>query len=103
LVWATGAEGLRFYTSGINSFVDVRDVAKSMIQLMDGNHFGERFIITSESLPYRQIFTWISTFLGKKPPSIPVTPLMGEIAFTFIPVEQSLADTCKVFLSEMNQ
>jgi dihydroflavonol-4-reductase len=137
-------KGLRFYTSGINSFVDVRDVAKSMIQLMDGNHFGERFIITSESLPYRQIFTWIATFLGKKPPSIPVTPLMGEIAwrlvavkglitgrrpaltrettrtaakryyysaekvkkrlgFTFIPVEQSLADTCKVFLSEMNQ
>jgi dihydroflavonol-4-reductase len=135
-------EGLRFYTNGVNSFVDVRDVAQSMIQLMAGNHFGERFIITSESLPYRQVFGWIAQFLGKKPPNIPVSPFMGEIAwrlaavkglitgrrpaltrettrtaarryyyssekikkhlgYTFIPIKQSLADTCKVFLNEM--
>jgi dihydroflavonol-4-reductase len=74
-------KGLPFYTRGANSFVDVRDVARAMILLMEGNHFGERFVVTSESLAYRQVFNWIAEFLGKKPPYIPVKPFMGEIAW----------------------
>jgi nucleoside-diphosphate-sugar epimerase len=137
-------KGLRFYTRGANSFVDVRDVARAMIELMDNNHFDERFIVTSESLPYRQVFNWIAEFLGKKPPNILVLPVMGEIAWRFyaikglitgrkpaitretvrnaskryyysadkikhkigiefIPVKQSLADCCAVFLSDVSK
>lgn len=77
-------KGLRFYTEGITGFVDVRDVAASMIALMDGRHFGQKFIISAENLSYRQVFTWIAGQLGKKPPAIKVEPWMAEIAWRLI-------------------
>jgi dihydroflavonol-4-reductase len=80
LVW----KGLRFYTEGITGFVDVRDVAASMIALMDGRHFGQKFIISAENLSYRQVFTWIAEQLEKKPPTIKVEPWMGEIAWRLL-------------------
>jgi dihydroflavonol-4-reductase len=80
-------KGMRFYSTGTNSFVDVRDVAKTMVMLMEGGHFGERFILTSESLPYRQVFDWMAEALGKKPPSVRVTPLLAELAWRVLAVK----------------
>lgn len=62
--WNTGsgslfvkaAKGMRFYTSGETGFVDVRDVVSSMKQLMESEINGERFVINSENLSYRDLF-----------------------------------------------
>ncbi|MDO8896884.1 MAG: NAD-dependent epimerase/dehydratase family protein [Bacteroidales bacterium] len=82
LVW----KGLRFYTEGITGFVDVRDVASAMVELMEGRHFGQKFIVSAENLSYKQIFTWIAEAMGKRPPSIKVHPWMGEVAWRLLAV-----------------
>ena len=61
LVW----EGLKFYTTGVNGYVDVRDVVYVMIRLMDGDFSGQRFVLTSESISYLALFTYMAKYLRK--------------------------------------
>jgi nucleoside-diphosphate-sugar epimerase len=63
---------LPFYTSGINGYVDVRDVVKAMILLMESNLSGERFVLNSENLPLREFFEKAANILGKAHPHIEV-------------------------------
>jgi len=55
-----------FTFSGGTSCVDVRDVAKISLLLMEQNVFGERFIISSENKKYTQIAHEIREKIGKK-------------------------------------
>jgi nucleoside-diphosphate-sugar epimerase len=74
-------EGLSFYTEGVNSFVDVRDVSKAMIMLMKSDIRNERFILASENISYRQAFDAIADALGKKRPSFKAGRLLSEVAW----------------------
>jgi nucleoside-diphosphate-sugar epimerase len=74
-------KGFPFYTQGVNGFVDVRDVSRAMIGLTEGPWSAERFILSSESLAFRQVFGQIAASLGKRGPFIPVPRLAGEIAW----------------------
>ena len=49
--------GLKFYSTGCNGFVDVRDVVEIMNQLAESATNGERFIISAENLSYKEIFS----------------------------------------------
>lgn len=65
--------GENAYTfSGGTSYVDVRDVAKISIQLMEENIFGDRFILISENKKYEQIANFIKQKLGK--PNVKIIP-----------------------------
>jgi nucleoside-diphosphate-sugar epimerase len=55
-----------FTFSGSSAYVDVRDVAKIAIDLMDKDKFGERFILISESKKYAEIGNQIRKKLGLK-------------------------------------
>jgi dihydroflavonol-4-reductase len=55
-----------FTFSGGTSYVDVRDVAKISIELMEKNIFGERFIIVSENKGYAELGKQIRSKLGLK-------------------------------------
>ncbi|HVI48004.1 MAG TPA: NAD-dependent epimerase/dehydratase family protein [Chitinophaga sp.] len=70
-----------FYTTGVNGFVDVKDVAEAMVQLMDSDISGERFILSAENWDYQRLFTTMAHALGKKPPHIAVKPWMAEIVW----------------------
>lgn len=70
-----------FYTEGVNGFVDVQDVVKAMILLMDSNISGERFILSADNWSYRQLFTTMADALGKKPPHIAVKPWMAALVW----------------------
>lgn len=63
-------KGLRFCPKGANGFVDVRDVAKIAVQLTESEISGERFIVNSENLSYKSLFTQMAKALGKQPPRI---------------------------------
>ncbi len=71
----------KWYTEGGGGFVDVRDVAKAMILLMNSEITNERFILSGENLPYREVFTEIAKCFSKKPPYKKVTPFMAEIVW----------------------
>jgi nucleoside-diphosphate-sugar epimerase len=74
-------QGLRFYPKGTTGFVDVRDVVRFMVLLMNSGLNGERYILSGENLSFRQVFHEIARALGVRPPSIAVTPLIREAAW----------------------
>lgn len=55
-----------FTFSGSSAYVDVRDVAKISVDLMEKNIFGERFILISENKKYQKIGNQIREKLGLK-------------------------------------
>lgn len=71
----------KWYTEGGGGFVDVRDVARIMILLMNSEINNERFILSGENLSYREVFTSIAKCFNKKPPHKKVTPFMTEIVW----------------------
>ena len=56
--------------SGGTSYIDVRDVAKISIELMEKNKFGERFILVSETKSYQEMGTLVRKKIGKSAPKI---------------------------------
>jgi dihydroflavonol-4-reductase len=80
VLFQTCHKGMRFYTTGVTGYVDVRDVTACMILLMAQKTGGERYILNSENLSYREIFTLLSRAFGKRDPDILVSPLLGTIA-----------------------
>src|SRR5665213_1389654 len=71
-----GCRGLKFYTSGSSGFVDVEDVAKAMIALMNSEIHAERFIVSAENRDYKQITAEIANGFGINPPAWYATPFM---------------------------
>jgi dihydroflavonol-4-reductase len=61
---------LPYYVSGINGYVDVRDVVNAMILLMESPVIGERFVLNSENLSLKEFFTKVASILGKPHPRI---------------------------------
>jgi len=74
-------DGLSFYTKGATGIVDVQDVAKSMIALMDSEITGERFTISSENYHYKQFFAEIAKGFGIAAPPKEAKPWMLGIAW----------------------
>ncbi|WP_027382277.1 NAD-dependent epimerase/dehydratase family protein [Epilithonimonas caeni] len=66
---------------GGTAYVDVRDVAKIAIELMDKNAFAERFIIISENEKFRLVSDKVRTALGK-----PKAKLVPEFIYKVLPI-----------------
>lgn len=73
--------GMKFYTEGITGYVDVQDVVKSMILLMESSVKNERYILVSENRSYQSVFSEIAETFGKKVPSVKVSELMSGIGW----------------------
>ncbi|WP_316822188.1 NAD-dependent epimerase/dehydratase family protein [Pedobacter gandavensis] len=74
-------DGLSYYTKGATGLVDVQDVAKSMIALMNTNISEERFTISAENYNYQRFFAEIAKGFGVKAPSKEAKPWMLGIAW----------------------
>lgn len=74
-------EGLSFYTKGATGIVDVQDVAKSMIALMNSKITEERFTISAENYNYQRFFGEIAKGFGVKAPAKEAKPWMLGIAW----------------------
>lgn len=85
-------KGMPVYTLGGSGYVDVRDVVRPMIALMESNISSERFILVSENVNNKFIFDEISTGFGKRKPflklNLPVLKFIGwivEVLYFVIP------------------
>lgn len=74
-------DGLKFYPTGITGFVDVRDVVRFMQLSMESDISGERFIVSSENLPFQQVFQLMAKALNKPAPTIRVNVWLRELAW----------------------
>ncbi len=133
--------GMLFYPPGGSGYVDVRDVVKVMIALMEKSITAERFVLVAENRSTKDIITLICTGFDRMKPFIKISkglmftagylmemlgnifgfkPLIdrnmarsatnsalyssGKIIkilnYSFIPVEDSIRDTCKFMIEE---
>ncbi len=72
-----------FHPEGTVNYVDVRDVASIIVQLLESNIKDERFILNGGTLPYKEFFGKIAEAFGKKGPQKVVKPWMLKIAVAF--------------------
>jgi len=70
-----------WYSNGMNGFVDVADVARAIVSLLESGISGERFILSGENWSFRQLFNTIANEFGKKQPTREATPFLSGIAW----------------------
>jgi nucleoside-diphosphate-sugar epimerase len=80
-LFTTVHKGVKYYTKGTTGYVDVRDVSKSMIMLMNSDISGERFLLSATVLSIKELFTKIAETLNVKPPYKYATPIITNIAY----------------------
>ena len=93
-------KGLSFYTQGVTGFVDARDVALAMVFLMESDIRGERYIVSSENLSYKEVFTMFAKSAGKRPPRIHIGPVLSEIAWRLEKLRCSLSGSKPLITKE---
>lgn len=89
--WNTGSTAIfknvynefPWYTNGSSGFIDVSDVAKAMIALMESDINAERYVLSAWNETYRNVFDEIAKNFQKKKPSKEVTPLVAAIVWRF--------------------
>ena len=74
-------KGLKFYPSGITGFVDVNDVVKIIVELMEKEIFNERFLINSENYAYKDFFKIVAKNLKVNIPTIKITKFIIAIGW----------------------
>lgn len=74
-------KGMPFYTDGVNGYVDVIDVARITLLLMERKCFQQRFVLVSENASMKRFLDEVATLLHKSKPRIKVTPFIAEIAW----------------------
>lgn len=70
-----------WYTEGVAGFVDVKDVAKAMILLMQSNVADERFILSAVNDSFKNVFSLIAKEFNKKVPDKKTTPFLANIVW----------------------
>ncbi len=73
------AEGFPWYTTGTNGFVDVDDVTEAMVQLMESDIRGERFVVSGGNFTYQEVLRAMAQALEVKEPHKPVTPFLSNV------------------------
>jgi len=89
-MFMNGWNNFKFYPQGGSGFVDVRDVARAAIALMESDISAERYIINGTNLAYQEQMNLISAALEKTPPSTKVTPFIQEVAWRLAAVQGRL-------------
>lgn len=80
-IFKTAYNEFPWYTNGSNGFVDVEDVVKAMILLMNSSITNERFIVSGWNLKYKNVFDEIAKAFNKKQPHKKVTPFIAAIVW----------------------
>lgn len=74
-------EGFRFYTTGLNGFVAVEDVAKAAVLFLENEANAQRFLVNGDNWPFRQLQNAIADGLHKKRPTKKAGSFMLGIAW----------------------
>ena len=85
-LFGTIYKGLPVTTTGSCGYVDVRDVAKCMVLLMQSDISAQRFILNGENSTFTHLFGSIAKALGKKPPSYTPPKFMSQIGWRVLEV-----------------
>jgi dihydroflavonol-4-reductase len=81
----TVRNGMRFYTDGSTGFVDVRDVSRAIIGLLQSDDWdsikNQRYVISEENLTYREVFDRIAVALNQQKPTIRANRILLQLGW----------------------
>jgi nucleoside-diphosphate-sugar epimerase len=80
--------------------VDVKDVVKAMIFLMDSEISGERYILSAENRSYHEIFDRMADVLQKPRPSVKANAFLSNIAWRLEKIRTALTGKDPVITKE---
>lgn len=72
-----------YYPKGDLNYIDVRDAAKQVKELVEKEVWGERYILNKERISYKEFFEKMAAVFGKKAPSKSVSTLMLKTVVFF--------------------
>lgn len=73
----------KFHPAGHSNYVDVRDVSEIAVKLLASDIHGERFVVSANSIPFKEFFGTMAKAFGKKGPTTEVKPWMLKVAVAF--------------------
>jgi len=80
-IFGAVANGVNFYTTSSNGFVDVRDVAEALVLLMNKGKTGEKYIVVAQNYTYRDLMWQIADVLHVKRPTIAAKKWLLSLAW----------------------
>ncbi|MDP1744982.1 MAG: NAD-dependent epimerase/dehydratase family protein [Bacteroidota bacterium] len=102
-MFSKGYTGMKYYTEGVNGFIDVRDVTALMILLMKSNIKNERFLFSSENTPYRYFFDLMHQEFGRPKANFKVGMLLSNFAWRVEGIRCMLSGTKPLITRETIQ
>ncbi|RME09104.1 MAG: NAD-dependent epimerase/dehydratase family protein, partial [Bacteroidetes bacterium] len=93
-------QGLKFYPPGSTGWVDVRDVVRFMVKLMESDIEGERYILSAENRTFKWVFDRIAAALDVPPPSIRANAFLREMAWRAAWLQSKLTGTPPLITKE---
>lgn len=78
-----GFEHTTFYTEGSFNYVDLRDVVSKTIGLLDQKLFGQRVILNSGEVSFKEFFQKVALGFEVKPPTIKVNKVIIYLVYQF--------------------
>lgn len=87
--WSTGScsifrniyKGFNWYTPGINGFVDVEDVAKVSVIMLENDITGQKFIVNGDNWSFKQLQDTIAKGFGKNGPNRAASPFILSLGW----------------------
>ena len=74
-------QGFKWYTPGVNGFVDVEDVARVAVLMMESGIKEQRYIVNGDNWPFRQLQDTIADGFGKPGPAREASPFLLGLAW----------------------
>lgn len=74
-------EEFKWYAPGINGFVDVEDVARAAVLLLESDITEQRYIVNSENWPFKKLMDSIAENFNKTKPKKESSPSLIAIAW----------------------
>jgi len=81
LLFKTVHKGLSYFTKGVSGYIDIDDVVKPMIALMESSIKNERYILVAENLSFKSFALQLAKHLKVKPPRKEASKLLLNIAW----------------------
>jgi len=70
----------KYFPDGFLNYVDVRDAAEVIVQMLNSKADGERYIVNNDKIKFLDIFLMIANAFKKKPPTTQIKPWISALA-----------------------
>ncbi len=92
-----------FYTEGLATAVDVRDVSQMALELFEKGISSERFVLHSDQISYKDMFSEMAASLGKRPPTIKASEGLLSFIWRVMAVKDVILRTKSMITKESAQ